>query len=127
MAGFRPVGPKRASTVAKVRRTATEAYGTKTEWAALSAACIRRDGNRCTRCPATSTPGNRLNAHHKIPVSRGGKSVLWNLVTLCQRCHSLQPFHGHMRIQMQNKALGRTKPKTKPKSSILAMRKKATR
>lgn len=97
MARFRPVGPKRASTVSKVRRTKVQAYGTKSDWAALSAACLKRDGNRCKQCGSPSRPGNRLNAHHIISVSRGGKSVLFNLKTLCETCHSKQPGHGHMR------------------------------
>lgn len=105
--GFRPVGPKRASTVAKVRRTKVQAYGTQDQWREMSAACIKRDGYRCTRCGCGSTPDNRLNADHIIPVSRGGKTVLFNLRTLCVRCHSLMPHHGHMRKQLQNKRLGR--------------------
>lgn len=100
MAGFRPIGPKRAKTVAKVRRTAVQAYGTKTDWAAMSAACIKRDGYKCTKCKRSTAPGNRLNAHHIIPVSRGGKTILYNLKTLCQWCHSGMPFHQHMRKQL---------------------------
>lgn len=98
--GFRPVGPVRAKTTSKVRRTAVQAYGTKNDWAALSVACIKRDGHRCTQCGRGSTVGNRLNAHHIIPVSRGGKSVMYNLKTLCVSCHSKQPFHQHMRKQL---------------------------
>ena len=97
--GFRPVGPVRAKTTSKVRRTKVQAYGTQDQWAAMSAACLRRDGNRCTLCGRSSTPGNRLNAHHMIPVSRGGKTVMFNLRTLCQSCHCKQPFHEHMRKQ----------------------------
>lgn len=100
MGRFRPVGPAKPKTVAKVRRNKVQAYGTKDQWAVMSAACIKRDGHRCTKCGRGSTPGNRLNAHHIVPVSRGGKTVLYNLRTLCMGCHSQQPFHQHMRKQL---------------------------
>lgn len=98
--GFRAVGPVRAKTTSKVRRTKVQAYGTKDQWAAMSAACLKRDGRRCTKCGNGSTPGNHLNAHHIVPVARGGKTVLYNLKTLCASCHSKQPFHQHMRKQL---------------------------
>lgn len=100
MAGFRPVGPASAKTVAKVRRTKVQAYGTKDQWSIMSAACIKRDGHRCTSCGRSSTPGNYLNAHHIVPISRGGKTIMYNLRTLCVSCHSKQPFHQHMRKQL---------------------------
>ena len=96
MASFRPIGPKRASTTAKIRRTKVQAYGSKSDWAALSAACIKRDGNRCRQCGSPSAIGNRLNAHHIIQVAKGGKSILYNLKALCEKCHAKQPGHGHM-------------------------------
>jgi 5-methylcytosine-specific restriction endonuclease McrA len=107
MAGFRPVGPASAKTVAKVRRTKVQAYGTVTSWAATSAAVLKRDGRRCTKCGRGSTPGNHLNAHHIIPISRGGKTVMFNLTTVCESCHRKQPFHSHMQRQYNQKKIGR--------------------
>lgn len=44
---------------------------------------LARDKYRCTKC---GRPG-RLEAHHKIPVERGGLHEMGNLVTLCVDCH----------------------------------------
>lgn len=90
-------GPKRPPIVAKVRRTKTATYGTRSEWSIVSAACLARDCNRCTKCGAGSTPGNHLNAHHIVSAQMGGRTVLTNLKTLCERCHSKMPHHGHLR------------------------------
>jgi len=85
------VGPTttRPKVVAKVRRTKVEAYGV--DWDAISRAVIRRDGGHCSECPATKG----LNVHHIIPVSRGGRTVSFNLKTLCHRCHSRKHTHMH--------------------------------
>ncbi|WP_225308169.1 HNH endonuclease [Haloarcula sp. CBA1131] len=34
-----------------------------------------------------------LHAHHKVPKSRGGSHRMYNLVTVCRRCH--EQIHGH--------------------------------
>lgn len=80
--------------VSKIRRTQTQAY--TENWSAISASVIKRDGC-CKQCGATSSPGNKLRAHHVIPVSKGGRTVQYNLRTLCDRCHAKQPGHGHLR------------------------------
>lgn len=68
------------------------------QWRELSAACIKRDGNRCTyvsargiRCDATTG----LSAHHIIPRSKNGADKLFNLKTVC-KCHH-EVYHPHMR------------------------------
>ena len=91
------VGPVGCKTVAKIRRTKAVAYGTPKDWSAISASTILRDGSRCTRCGCMSSVGNRLNAHHIIPVSKGGRTVSVNLKTLCNRCHAKEPGHQHMK------------------------------
>lgn len=88
------VGRGRPKLVSKVRRTFEQAY--TSDWSAISAGVIKRDGC-CRKCGATSTPGNKLRAHHIIPVSKGGRTVPYNLMTLCDRCHAKQPGHGHLR------------------------------
>lgn len=42
-----------------------------------------RDGRRCRICGSQ----NSLTVHHKLPVSRGGKSNEENCVTWCSLCH----------------------------------------
>jgi Holliday junction DNA helicase RuvB len=44
-----------------------------------------RDGGRCRACNCP----HRKQAHHIVPVSKGGPTRLDNLMTLCRACHSL--------------------------------------
>lgn len=48
---------------------------------------LRRDGYRCRICGATASDGVKLHVDHIIPVSKGGKTTLSNLQTLCERCN----------------------------------------
>ena len=48
---------------------------------------LRRDGFRCQICGATQKDGVRLHVDHIYPVSRGGKTEMSNLRTLCERCN----------------------------------------
>jgi len=80
-----------APLVAKVRRSKDQAYGI--DWNSTSAKVIERDGHRCTKCGKTKN----LQAHHIIPVSMGGRTVMSNMKTLCIACHKLQPHHQHLR------------------------------
>lgn len=43
-----------------------------------------RDGNRCRKC---GRYGGNLEVDHIIPISKGGKSTLDNLQTLCHNCN----------------------------------------
>lgn len=61
--------------------------------------CFKRDRYTCRSCHQT---GGKLNAHHIWPFQRfpEWKYELWNLLTLCKRCHDA--FHkaagGHVRM-----------------------------
>lgn len=61
--------------------------------------CFERDNYTCRSC---GHHGGRLNAHHVWPFQRfpEWKFEVWNLVTLCKRCHDA--FHkaagGHVRV-----------------------------
>jgi 5-methylcytosine-specific restriction endonuclease McrA len=49
---------------------------------------LARDKSRCRRCGATpETHGVSLHVDHIIPVSKGGKTELGNLQTLCETCN----------------------------------------
>jgi len=50
----------------------------------LRIATLMRDGYQCTQCCGKNT---RLDAHHLIPHSLGGKDTITNLMTLCKPCH----------------------------------------
>lgn len=89
----RPVtGPKRPKLIAKIRRSREQAYGS--DWDAISREVARRAGNRCQECKATNC---RLEAHHIIPVSKGGITAFFNLRALCEKCHLRKPGHTHLK------------------------------
>ena len=48
---------------------------------------LKRDGFRCQICGATAQEGAKLHVDHIVPVSKGGKTELSNLRTLCDRCN----------------------------------------
>lgn len=51
----------------------------------LRIATLMRDNYQCTQCGKKNT---RLEAHHIIPRSQGGKETMTNLITLCISCHA---------------------------------------
>lgn len=48
---------------------------------------LRRDGFKCVRCGRGREDGVKLHVDHIVPVSRGGKSTMDNLQTLCEDCN----------------------------------------
>lgn len=48
---------------------------------------LNRDGHRCVICGASARDGVKLHVDHILPVSKGGKTELSNLRTLCERCN----------------------------------------
>lgn len=48
---------------------------------------LKRDNFRCRICGATANDGVKLHVDHIVPVSKGGKTVMHNLQTLCERCN----------------------------------------
>lgn len=48
---------------------------------------LRRDNNRCRCCGNSVSTGAILHVDHITPVSRGGKTTLSNLQTLCSCCN----------------------------------------
>jgi len=96
------VGPK---IVSKIRRTQKQAYGTLKEWSVITAAVKRRDNHRCRKCNSTSY----LQVDHIVPVSRGGRSVMSNLWTLCDYCHSKRPGHKNAKSLIMHRRRKETK------------------
>lgn len=62
---------------------------TPDDWEELRLSVLRRDDWGCQNCGHTGGPNGdaTLHAHHVVPVARGGRSQLSNLITLCERCH----------------------------------------
>lgn len=48
---------------------------------------LKRDNYKCRICGASAEDGAKLHVDHIIPVSKGGKTELNNLQTLCERCN----------------------------------------
>ena len=48
---------------------------------------LKRDNFSCQICGITTKDGAKLQVDHIIPVSKGGKTVMSNLQTLCERCN----------------------------------------
>lgn len=58
-------------------------------WSELSQACKRRDNYICQVCGKDCSKDKlSLHAHHIIPLSKGGRNTLSNLISLCETCHS---------------------------------------
>lgn len=57
----------------------------RTTPAAMRRACLRRDRHRCRACGRR----HELHAHHIAWREHGGPTALWNLLTVCRRCHGL--------------------------------------
>ena len=49
---------------------------------------LRRDHFRCVICGRTAQDGIKLHVDHIRPVSKGGKTEMLNLRTLCNQCNS---------------------------------------
>lgn len=48
---------------------------------------MKRDGFKCVLCGASAADGVKLHVDHIRPVSKGGKTEMGNLRTLCERCN----------------------------------------
>lgn len=48
---------------------------------------MQRDNFRCRLCGVSADDGARLHVDHIVPVSRGGKTEMSNLRTLCEQCN----------------------------------------
>ncbi len=55
--------------------------------AGLRFAVLRRDGFRCAYCGRGEAEGVKLHLDHTVPVARGGRTELKNLVTACATCN----------------------------------------
>lgn len=55
--------------------------------AGLRFAVLRRDGFRCAYCGRGEPEGVKLHIDHIVPVARGGRTELENLVTACATCN----------------------------------------
>lgn len=79
----------------------------KVDWWTINKQILERDDYRCRatltdadgsnrrRCTHSKASGHRLEVHHVKELSKGGKTIAANLITLCERCHHAR--HKHLR------------------------------
>jgi len=65
-----------------------------------------RDDYTCQKCKLQDKSGIKLEVHHIIPIYKGGKDELDNLITLCFDCHHFAPndlneFNEYMEDEME--------------------------
>lgn len=78
-------------TLQLIKKRATRQYQIKVERSKMSDSLrynvMKRDGFRCCICGSSAEDGVKLHVDHIVPVSRGGKTEMSNLRTLCDRCN----------------------------------------
>jgi group II intron reverse transcriptase/maturase len=77
-------------------------YGNADRNADLRLRCLQRDKGVCQIC---QRPKTNIEAHHIIPLSKGGEDDLSNLITLCKDCHRKQSWQEIRRL-MESRVLG---------------------
>ena len=63
------------------------------QWEQLRKQRLELDNYTCQKCgfDGHDCP-NKLQVHHKVPLARGGRNKLSNLITLCIKCHKKQHY-----------------------------------
>lgn len=72
-----------------VAKTRDYSYGDN--WLKFSGTVKKEQGSKCSECPSY----DRVELHHIIPLSQGGKNNRLNMKPLCHKCHNKK--HRHMK------------------------------
>lgn len=93
---------KRSATgVTKIKRdgySTVNGFSKNNEWWAIRAAVVKRDGGKCVPCKRKGLAIKGSEVHHVLPLSKGGRTVMTNLMTVCQLCHERRhPGNHHLR------------------------------
>ena len=92
--GYKPFMKRRGG----VTRIVVDTYGTKSQsWWAIAKEVRQRDQHKCQDCGLLEDPKNGINhdVHHIKPLSKGGRTVMLNLILLCKNHHAAR--HKHLR------------------------------
>lgn len=98
---YRKGKQKVSERLRQIHNVSQDGYGDN--WSAIKKIVKRRDNYRCCRCHTQVLPENEqyservLMVDHRIPIARGGKTVLSNLWTLCDLCHESKPGSANQR------------------------------
>ena len=71
----------------KLERRETGEYQRKKMTDSIRYDVLKRDGFKCVLCGRSAQDGVKLHVDHILPVSKGGKTEMSNLRTLCQTCN----------------------------------------
>ena len=73
----------------------------KLGWFEMRRKVLERDGHSCAAVIGKDQFGRPikcgcktgLEIHHRVPLSKGGKTTMANLITLCRSCHDSRHLH----------------------------------
>lgn len=87
-----------ASGVTKIRRdtyNTVNGFSKKNSWWEISAQVRKRDKGLCVPCARKlGLKVKGIEVHHIVPLSKGGKTTMANLILLCKDCHDRR--HNHL-------------------------------
>lgn len=86
-----------ASGVTKIRRdgySTVNGFSKTSEWWAISAQVRKRSNGMCEAHLRMNQKVKGTEVHHITPLSKGGRTVLSNLIHLCDDCHNKR--HNHL-------------------------------
>ncbi len=78
-----------------VTRIVRDSYGKPSNWFSMTTKVKERDRYCCVYCSKKEEPKNDVwhDVHHLKELSRGGKTTMSNLVTICKVCHAKRHTH----------------------------------
>lgn len=85
------------SGVTKIRRdgySTVNGFSKTNEWWAISAQVRKRSGGWCEDHMRRNLMVKGVEVHHITPLSKGGRTVMTNLLHLCEACHNKR--HNHL-------------------------------
>lgn len=85
-----------ASGVTKIRRdgySTVNGFSKANEWWAISAQVRKRSQGWCEDHLRRGAKVKGVEVHHIVALSKGGRTVLSNLIHLCEDCHNCRHRH----------------------------------
>ena len=83
------------------RNEVSNNYSYPENWYLIRKIIYKRANYTCEYC---GNSGSKLNAHHLIPLSKGGKNELANLVCVCDQCHSIL-HHSNLKLEKKSRII----------------------
>jgi len=91
-------GRRKISGVRSIRRdtyNSNSGFSQKNGWWEINALVVKRSGGQCEAYLGGRRCNNRgKEVHHIVPLSRGGRTTMTNLIHICAACHDAR--HNHL-------------------------------